>query len=493
MTARGASLPAWSVAGRRGADGARRASSGVVAALAAVVAALLLAVPWPLNLLLLAGLATAVVALWSPPHALGLLAASVPAQDLLDQRLGPVELRWTSAMLLGLTGAWLLRLVLVGRRPRLLWAALPFLGHVLVVAASVVAARSVPAWAAELYRWGAALLVFVVAGDVVRHAAHARPIVLGTAAGVAATSALGLAQALADRGPASFAVGGLTRAYATFGEPNPFAGYLEFAVPLLLAIAGAWVVPGTRTIVAQAFGGRLIAACAVAAVLGTVALVLTQSRGGWLGVMVGLGAVVLLIGGARWVACAVGAAAVAALLVAPVGSRVVAGAGDAFGALRREEQVTPSNFAAQERLAHWRAALRMAAARPVLGVGAGNFSHRFREFTPTWRFRVSRGHAHSTYLQAAAQTGLIGLASYLALLTTVGTRLLLLLRRAGTGAARPLVVGAVGATLALAVHGLFEYLHVLSLGIQLSLAWALAETARRAPSPPRRQPEAVAA
>ena len=155
--------------------------------------------------------------------------------------------------------------------------------------------------------------------------------------------------------------------------------------------------------------------------------------------------------------------------------------------------MTLSNFAAQERLVHWRAALRMAAARPVLGVGAGNFSLRFREFTPTWQFRVSRGHAHSTYLQAAAQTGLIGLASYLALLTTVGTRLRLLLRRTGTGAARPLVVGAVGATLALAVHGVFEHLHVLSLGIQLSLVWALAETARRAPSPPHRQPEAVAA
>jgi hypothetical protein len=39
---------------------------------------------------------------------------------------------------------------------------------------------------------------------------------------------------------------------------------------------------------------------------------------------------------------------------------------------------------------------------------------------------------------------------------------------------RSLVIGAIGVTVAVMVHGMFDYLHVLSLGLQLSAVWALA-------------------
>jgi O-antigen ligase len=178
----------------------------------------------------------------------------------------------------------------------------------------------------------------------------------------------------------------------------------------------------------------------------------------------------------RW-ASIVGAAVVALVVVTtPYGGRVterLAASGVSFG---DDVQVTTANFAARERLAHWRAGLAMARTHPVLGVGAGNFSHHYRDVTPVWRFRIPRGHAHNAYVHAAAQTGLVGLATYVGLLGAVGWRLSRALRATG-GTARSLVVGAIGVTVAFGVHCMVDYLHVLSLGVQLSVVWALAEVA----------------
>jgi len=216
----------------------------------------------------------------------------------------------------------------------------------------------------------------------------------------------------------------------------------------------------------------------VAAMVGLLALVLSQSRGGWVGAAAGLVAVVWLSGGAmRWVAIFAAAAVLLLVTLTPTGGRVSDRfAGDIFS-LADDVQVTPANFAARERLAHWRAGLAMVRAHPVLGVGGGNFQGQFRDATSTWRFRISRGHAHNAYIQAAAQSGLLGLATYLTLWVTVGWRLARGLRRAGDGPSRPLVVGAIGVSVAFSVHSIVDYLHVLSLGVQLSAVWAMAEVA----------------
>jgi O-antigen ligase len=115
----------------------------------------------------------------------------------------------------------------------------------------------------------------------------------------------------------------------------------------------------------------------------------------------------------------------------------------------------------------------MAESSPLLGVGAGNFDARFREFTVVWRFRIPRGHAHNAYLQALAQAGIVGLVSYLALLLVVGQRIVRSVRQATDAVSRSLAVGVAAVTAAVAVHNLVDYLHVLSLGLQLSVVWAL--------------------
>jgi O-antigen ligase len=304
-----------------------------------------------------------------------------------------------------------------------------------------------------------------------------------TAASVIGAAAAGVYQAFAGVGPETFQARGLTRAYSAFGEPNPFAGYLEMTVPLLIAVSLAWLVPIRRGSAAKRPAGWFVGLVVGGAAFGSVAMVLSQSRGGLLGFGAGVATVLVLNGGwARSVVLVSGAVVLLVLVLPPFGpklrDRIVTGIGNPTSTT----QVTVENWAAQERMSHWRAGLSMWSKYPVLGVGAGNYSDHYREETKIWRFRIPRGHAHNAYIQSAAQSGIIGLAAYLTLVVTVLTTLVKRLRDSGTET-RSVVAGAFGVTVAVMIHGFFDYLHVLSLGLQLSVVWAAIEIVGRRYSP----------
>ena len=468
---RGETIVTRAVFGRVRHDG----SFGLPLALAAAATLVILLVPLPRSAVVLAAAAALVVALVNPPLALGLLVASVPVQSVGGEPLGSINLTLTKFVLLATAAAWLAR-VLTQHRPVAVDRIVVTHGlYVVVLALSIVNAPTGASWGAELYRWWSPLLTYMIAINTIGRPRDARPVIAGTAFGVAGASVFGIVQAVRGLGPEAFDVGGWTRAYATFGQPNPFAGYLELTVPLLVTLCAAWLLPQSRPALREAFGGPLVSLSAVGAGLGLIALVLSQSRGGWLGALAGLTAVAVLLGGRiRWTAMVFGVSVLAAVVLTPYGNRLSSRLGAGFGLQSQGVQVTPENFAVQERLAHWRAGWAMAKRYPVLGVGAGSFPARFREFTHVWRFRIQRGHAHNAYIHAAAQTGFVGLAAYLVFVGGVATSLYRSFRRASDPAVRVLVVGAIGVSLALAVHNVFDYLHVHSLPVQLAAVWALA-------------------
>jgi hypothetical protein len=108
-----------------------------------------------------------------------------------------------------------------------------------------------------------------------------------------------------------------------------------------------------------------------------------------------------------------------------------------------------------ERFELWRAAVRMWAERPLLGVGPDNFRHRYGRYLdlPDWDRRL---HANNLYLELLAGWGLAGTLAFAGLMLVVAHRWLRLWRRA-TGMVAIWTVALGGSFLAFFIHGLLDY------------------------------------
>ena len=115
----------------------------------------------------------------------------------------------------------------------------------------------------------------------------------------------------------------------------------------------------------------------------------------------------------------------------------------------------------------------------------------FRDATTSWRFRIGRGHAHNSFIQMLAQSGIVGFAAYMVLISTVAATLEDALRKTPACLARGIVIGVAGMSAALLAHAVFEYVHVLSLNLHMAIAWGLVaaiatgsfNTSRPSPAP----------
>jgi O-antigen ligase len=147
------------------------------------------------------------------------------------------------------------------------------------------------------------------------------------------------------------------------------------------------------------------AACAVAGVFATNAIILTRSRGAVVGLAIG---------------------AVAALLLSPKKHRLkilaglaVAVAGGLYltdpGFIERARTINAPeeerDASAQARIDVWRGGARMAAANPM-GVGPGNFRHAIGRYAPEYPDR----DAHNAFVRCAGELGFPGLILYIAVI-----------------------------------------------------------------------------
>ena len=156
---------------------------------------------------------------------------------------------------------------------------------------------------------------------------------------------------------------GTIRVYGPLENPNLLAGYLIPILPIALVALLRW-----RTCPQKLFA-------AAALLVGAAALFLSYSRGGWLGMLAALGAVVLLLvlrQTRHWptlwrrlfplllVATAAAVLVVAVTQIEPLRIRVMS--------LLAGRQDSSNNF----RINVWLAAIEMIQERPWLGIGPGN-------------------------------------------------------------------------------------------------------------------------
>ncbi len=479
----------------------------LVVALVLAVAGALVALPPLLGGALVAGAIVAAAIVIRPRWGFYLLLLSIPVQDL-----GAAGELTLTNVLFGLTVvAWLAH-----RAAAREVAPLPrspvgpcFVIFVAALALSLIVAREFAPAIAALFQWGKALIVYFLALDLLRTRRQALAAVAALLLAGAAEATLGLGQYVLGVGPESFAIGAqFSRAFGSFGRPNSYAGYLEMILPLGLAttvwlwgerrpLAGikatsderrTVLTNGQQWVPVARSRSSLILAAGATALIGA-ALLASFSRGAWLGTLGALAAMLFLAGPRGRGAALAGALTLAlfaivggvALLPPIIRDRVESITEQGGGADVRTAYVTAENFAILERRAHWEAGLQMFASDRLLGVGLGNFNVRYSEFSVSPTFILSQGHAHNYYIHVAAEAGLIGLGAYLLLLAAIVLSGLHALRAtAGRDPlAHALVVGGLGVVVAVAIHNLFENLHVLSLGIQLSTAWALFAVAGR--------------
>ena len=201
---------------------------------------------------------------------------------------------------------------------------------------------------------------------------------------------------------------GTIRIYGTLDNPNLFAGFLLPILPLAAVALLRWQSPIRRLYAATGLG------------LGLIALVLSYSRGAWMGMVASLGLLVLLLAlrqTRNWpplwrrllpVLLLVGGTVVLVVLVTqvePLRVRVLS--------LVAGREDSSNNF----RINVWMAALKMIEARPWLGIGPGNTA--FNLIYPL--FQQPKFNALSAYsipLEITVEAGIPGLLVLLGLVAT---------------------------------------------------------------------------
>lgn len=260
---------------------------------------------------------------------------------------------------------------------------------VLVLASAAVHAGG-PFTAEYTVRWlpflaVAVVLIDVAATDVPVRTLLAAAVTGATVAGAGALYSLVVADAARATGP--------------LADPNDLAFVLVTAVPLLAAVLPA--DPAPRHVLA-------VTAAATVLVAGAAA---TFSRGGALALAAGVG----------WLA-ARRVLSPKVVVGAAVATLAAAGAVATFAGPHLARSVREKSFIAESnvdtRELRWRAAARMFAENPVLGVGPGGFRAEYAAASHNAEIAEQTPVAHNMFLEVAAELGLPAFCLFLALIAT---------------------------------------------------------------------------
>jgi O-antigen ligase len=180
---------------------------------------------------------------------------------------------------------------------------------------------------------------------------------------------------------------------ATYVNHNHFAGYLELAIPVALAML-------TARSVAKSTLSKLALVSALVPML--LAFVLTQSRGAW----VSLGASLLIMlfltvsRNKSWARLMV-----IIVFIVVIAVSVIYFAGDMMSSrIATITAVSEGEDVSGGRFRIWQGAAGMIKERPLTGVGIGDFDHGFYRYRPPG-FNARAVYAHNDYLHMAAEMG----------------------------------------------------------------------------------------
>lgn len=181
------------------------------------------------------------------------------------------------------------------------------------------------------------------------------------------------------------------------------------------------------------------------------ALVLTYTRGAWLGFLAGIAALTALVSRRRSLVWIGGAVLLLFTLL------VVASA--TSGTRRWDPRRLADPATIRERLYMWQAGIAMLERNPVTGIGVGQVKTLYPRYALPHAVKRSTSHLHNSPVQVLVERGLVGLGCWLWLWSAFFIRGLRIARRAGPGQEREraLVMGSLAATFGFLVGGLSEH------------------------------------
>jgi putative inorganic carbon (HCO3(-)) transporter len=450
--------------------------------LALVTGGLALAtLPLSLTALAVVGGIVVTATLVHPEVGLYLLVVAVPFGSVREVSVGGMTVGAAEGLIGLALAAWLAQMVI--RRqvaptlPPLTLPLLIFLGAALL---SLPGALSLKYGLKEIIKWTEVLGLYVFAANVLDRG-RARKLVFVVLFTGAAAALHGWYQFFTRSGPEGFLLfERFMRAYGTFEQPNPYAGYLGLIAPLALSLAlGGWKVGRLEGWKVGERGHGEFLICGVSFGLMAAAMAMSWSRGAWIGFAAAVVAVSAVR--SRRAAAALAALVVVGAIVLLLGSfQLLPGSltqrlTDFLPYLRpfdvREVEVTDANFAVVERMAHWQAGWQMWSEHPWRGVGVGNYEPIYPAYyIPPWKEPL--GHAHNYYLNAAAETGLIGLLAYLILWGAAFWQAVQAIRRT-SGWERGVAIGVLGMLTHLSIHNFFDNLFVHNMYAHIAILLAL--------------------
>jgi putative inorganic carbon (HCO3(-)) transporter len=365
---------------------------------------------------------------------------------------------------------------------------LPLIGFMVGFSPSLFNAVSTAAWIKEFSKWVEILLLVMIVMDLGRGRRWTW-IAFGVVLSAVLQALIGLYEFEGGSGAPPLWIAGYQhfRAFGTFGQPNPFSGFMGLSLPLALGMAWGyaseaverWRRRSTQEGTWLTSGFLMLMYAGIALVL-LAGLLASWGRGAWLG-FGAAGSVMVILAPRKWwqgaTILVVAGGIAAGLWVTghvPVGiqQRIdnalteFTGFGDMRGA-----PISDENFAIVERLAHWQAAYYMASAHPFIGVGLGNYEAVYPAYgLPSWPRPL--GHAHNDYLNTLAETGIVGLVFYLGGWIALVYWTLRALHQPDP-VLRGLALGLLGTWTHLAVHSFVDKLYVnnlfLHIGVMLGL------------------------
>lgn len=459
-----------------------------------VVAGALIALPMTSALAVIGGALVLLAFLRREELALYALIVAVPYGSWFPIPVSVGNLTAVDLLTALLIALWLARMTardhrIVIRFPPLALPFAIFLGAALL---SMTGAASLEAAIKEFAKWLEMFAVYVYVANNLDAAKLQRALAVLFLAGLS-QAAIGIYQFVFRAGPEGFALfGRFMRAYGTFEQPNPYAGYLALSVPIALGVVTA-VFRVQYSVFSNPSRSKteywklntehsLTFVAALASIAMLAAILMSWSRGAWLGVAAG--AVVAIIVQSRRAFVLSNVAALALITVAFLGSLNLippaiaerfSGITDYFGVFDvRGVKVDDANFALVERMAHWQAAAEMFATHPAIGVGMGNYAVAYPDYAlPRWSDPL--GHAHNYYLNVAAETGTVGLFAYLVLWLAAVWQAWRAIR-ASNGIARGVAAGLLGMIVALSIHNGFDNLFVHGMAAQVGIGLGMIST-----------------